>query len=167
MTINEIKEVLGIDITTNKKSNLITYLKSMYVFQELEKGRRKSHIAKDMNSSDCGLNIYLKNKEKHRKDPLFIRVQNAFNNYDKSEINLFIKKMKLKRLYSSYTSSSGIDKLNELRTIVEEIKHPKQPMQIVSVALRGIKTKLNEKPLNEWTNSDWGQYYKITNKKLV
>lgn len=161
MTINEIKEVLGIDITTNKKSNLITYLKSMYVFQELAKSRRKSHIAKDMNSSDGGLNIYLKNKDKHRKDPLFIHVQNAFNNYDKSEINLFIKKMKLKRLYSSSRSLEGVAKLNELRTF-EAVTYPKQPMQIVSAALRSIKTKLNEKPLNEWSNSDWCEYYKIT-----
>jgi hypothetical protein len=168
MTIDEIKKVLGIDVLKPNRTDLYVYLKSLYFFHEFSKKRTKISIANDLCMNHSSLVNYEKNIEKYRNDPLFIYIKNAFDNFDKTQITEFLRLQKNKRYYATSTYGESKIKLKEIRKRTNKVellkenieKRPK--MQEVSFALRKIKTNLNSKVLNEWTEKDWKDYYKLT-----
>ena len=176
MTIQEIKDIFNIDITEKNKVTLNVYLRTLYTENE-RPDKTFSEIAKELNLTHGSLLNCFYKLDLYKKDPLFMYVKKAFKTKDLNLINEFnrltIEKI-AERQRADYNRK--ISKLQKVRRVVMEkytgeddrisddfsaVK--REHIFVVSEKLRNKKTKLNDKPLNEWTGRDWKNYYKLTN----
>ena len=175
MTIQEIKNIFGIDITKKNRTDLNVYLRTLYVQKNLPSSSF-NQIGKELGYSHATLmNCYYK-LDLYNQDPLFMYVKKAFQTKDN---NLIIE---FKRLFHERTLERTRAKNQEnyiKRVCLEKPKRErndkndyisktfevpeKEHIFIVAKNLRFKKTYLNEKPLNEWIGRDWIKYYELKN----
>jgi dephospho-CoA kinase len=176
MTIQEIKDIFGIDITDKKRTELNVYLKTLYVEQNKSQ-KSILQLSKDLNCSHSTLLYNLKTLDTYNLDPLFMYVVKAFKTKDINLIQEY-KNLQLERVaarkhltYAKFITKRNLEKPK--RFYKEHYKGEEDRISndftgvkrvgILEVAenLRFIKTNLNDKPFTAWTGRDWSNYYNL------
>ena len=176
MTIQEIKDIFNIDITSKNRAELNVYLKTLYV----EKNKSEKSIlqlSKDLNCNHSTLLYNLKRLDTYNLDPLFMYVVKAFKTKDINLIqeykNLQIEKVAARKhlTYEKHIKKRNLEKPKrfykeryegEEDRISDDFTEVKR-VGILEVAenLRFKKTKLNDKPFPDWTGRDWRNYHNL------
>ena len=150
MTINEIKEHLGIDLTIKDRRLSTIIIKSIWIEQELKKQRKKSHIAKDLKLVHASvLNIISKSNE-YKKVLNYKEFLKAYKNKD------FIK---FKKIETYIRKDYQIDKL--IKNEKKEIKRWSVD-KIISTLRKDNKCRLWNKPMNKFDENDYEKLRKLS-----
>ena len=166
MTIQEIKENLGVDITSKCRVRLYVYLRLLYTLQE-KKTRSISAAARDLKIGHASLLNALKKEKIYSKTKDYQLLKLAFKTGDKKyviEYNNLCElntKLRVRSYVDQYTRNAP---LPEVETVIkfERIKVlNKDPLFLVCENLRKKETYLNYKNFNEWTVQDWENYFEI------
>lgn len=99
MSIEEIKNALGVDLRLKNRSLGITILKSIWIEQELEKGCKKYHLSKELNLTNPSILNLCKNIEQYKTLEPYKYILQAYLTKDKNLI-VGIKIPKSKRYRS-------------------------------------------------------------------
>jgi hypothetical protein len=173
MSIEEIKERLGIDITEKNRTDLYVYLRSIYYTQE--KGKKTiTAISRDLKLTHSSLINAFSKQYIYESDPLYHLVVKAYVTEDKKYITEYLENFKERRLNRSradYLKSkiNIYEKFKIEKPIVIEVekpvifspKLPRESLFIVCEKLRNKKTYLKDKYFNAWTDKDWIKYYEL------
>ena len=172
MTIKQIKKYLGVDVTVPNRSELFIYLKNIYIRQERENGKSLNDICRHLKiKSHATILNSIKNTKIYKEDPLFDFVDQAYSNRSKRFIKLYKKGLQDRQYY--YTKKDNErsylkHKINSLGDMIQSVPKTqreelfsKPPILEVAKNLRLIKTKLNNKPYNQWTKRDLETYNEL------
>jgi hypothetical protein len=172
MTTQEIKECLKVDIKQKNRTEMYIYIRSIYINQEHNKGKKLREIADslDLRSHAAIVNI-LKKTDTYKLDPFFMLIEKAYKTKDFKYIEEFKKFSNLRREEQvKFRGERNYAKVKALQVPKEEhvlftYKKPKKIIRphILEVAekLRFKNTALNNLPYPEWTEKDFNNYYKI------
>lgn len=179
MTINEIKENLGVDITQKNRKPVYSVLRGLYVEQQfknlnhLKPSEIPRLICKDINCDRTNIYNYLKKVKNYKFDVATKLIVKAFNTKNKKYIDeyyAYLKKQKdiYNRRFKNDIFISQIDSTPKITKPVI-IKRPKiiKKMNNLQVAnyLKANKIfkdcKYWDIMINKYTNEDWDNLRKI------
>lgn len=174
MTIQEIKNIFGIDITKKNRTDLNVYLRTLYVQKNLPYSSF-NRLGKELGYNHSTLMNCFYKLDLYNQDPLFMCVKKAFKEKDVNLINEFKRLFNERRLErtkvknrENYITRVCLEKPKKER--IEKNDYiskdfslpPKEHIFVVAEKLRFKKTYLNEKPYNEWTGRDRKIYEQLT-----
>lgn len=160
MTLQDIKEVFGIDLTESDRRPHIVYLRGQYIDQEIKKGRRKLHICRDLKCNHASVFHYLVRKPKYKFVPEYQEVKKAFKNKD---VKLFLE-IDFKLTNKKYIRYDNFDK----KPKIKKSNMPKvrwHYLRIIEALRKDNKNKLWDKPMKEFTKKDYKVLEKLENAK--
>ena len=166
MTIEEIKENLGVDITTSCREKYLVYLRTLYA-NDMYGKKSLNQIGKELNRGHATIIHILKNYEFYKKDTLFNFINEAYIKRDVKVLKDYFKGIEVRR--NQYKLIHEEQKLRRI-TLKSEIKKPKKIVivkikrpHILEVAekLRFVKTQLNNIPYNKWKDEHFKEYEQI------
>lgn len=151
MTLTEIEDNFGIDLTENNRNRYIVYLRIHYIENELKKGKIKYHISKELNLNHATVIYYLNLLSNYKKIKEFNEIGIAFKNKD---INLF-KDIEYRMLNVDYQKNAPILAVKKLKKKdIPKVK--KWSIQRISNALKfDNKSYLWNKEMNIFNNEDY------------
>ena len=151
MTLTEIEDKFGINLTENNRNRYVVYLRIHYILNELKKGKRKYHISKELNLNHGTVIYYLNLLSNYKKIKEFNEIGVAFKNKD---INLF-KDIEYRMLNVEYEKNApilGVRKIKKKDASVVK----KWSVQRISNALKfDNKSYLWNKEMNIFNNEDY------------
>jgi hypothetical protein len=153
MTLTEIEDKFGIDLTEKNRNRYIVYLRIHYIENELKNGKIKYHISKELNLNHATVIYYLNLLSNYKKIKEFYEIGIAFKTKD---INLF-KDIEYRMLNVEYDR-----KIKKKDTPVVK----KWSCQRIINALRfDNKSYLWNKEMNIFNNEDYKILQNYENKK--
>lgn len=168
MTIEQIKKVFGVDLTTKERKITYIYLRSIYAHQH-KKTKHVTEIAKDLQKDRTSIIHLFKSYEKHKLDPLYELILKCYIKEDKDLIkkaNKFIAKRVLEQIKfnEKYINTTKLQKVVIKKPIIQtKIPNDFKRPHIFEVAknLRYKKTPLNNIPYNKWDYQHFKEYEQI------
>ena len=149
MTPKQIREVLGIDIATDKRTLQYVYVKNIYANQERLKSHPLRKIAFDLNLTHGTVSISLSRTKLYAKMPAYIAIKKAYLTKDR---DLFDRTVEL-LLDCTY----AIKRVPNKQSRKKQAK-PKERWHSskISETLRPYPThRLWNIPMNEYTKADY------------
>ena len=156
MTLTEIHNQFGIDLTENNRNRYVVYLRIHYILNELKKGKKKFHLSKELNLNHVTVLFYFNSLPKYKKIKEFNEMGIAFK---KKDINLF-KDLEYRLCNINYERNEPILAVKKLKKKdIPKVK--KWSVQRIINALRSDNNSyLWNKEMNIFNNED----YKILQK---
>ena len=151
MTLTEIEDKFGINLTENNRIRYVVYLRIHYILNELKKGKKKFHLSKELNLNHVTVLFYFNSLAKYKKIKEFNEIGIAFKNKD---INLF-KDIEYRMLNFEYEKNAPILGVKKLKK-KDAPKVKKWSCQRIINALRfDNKSYLWNKEMNIFNNEDY------------
>ena len=169
MTIEEIKDLFGVDLRDKNKNRLFTILKNIYVNQEHLKGLTNQKIADKLKMTVSSVTLCYQRTNKFKTYFNYANIQKAFDNKDQE---LFALEKQIydnralqinKNVYVPTVTKRTRDK--ELINYLDMIPHPKRRWHytdIIEALKKDNRNKLWDKPMPNFTFRD----YEILKKLL-
>lgn len=151
MTLTEINDKFGIDLTENNRNRYVVYLRIHYIENELKKGKKKFHLAKELNLNHATILYYLNLLPVYKKIKEFNEMGIAFK---KKDVNLF-KDLEYRLLNVEYNKKSTIMAVKKLKKKdIPKVK--KWSVERIINALRfDNKSYLWNKEMNIFNDEDY------------
>ena len=151
MTLTEIEDKFGIDLTENNRNRYVVYLRIHYILNELKKGKIKCHLSKELNLNHATVLFYFNSLPKYKKIKEFNEIGIAFKNKD---INLF-KDIEYRMLNVDYEKKAPILGVKKIKK-KDAPAVKKWSIQRISNALKfDNKSYLWNKDINIFNNEDY------------
>jgi hypothetical protein len=181
MTINQIKETLGVDLTLQNRTVVNTVLKALYVEQQYKqlKHLKQTDILKsvtnDINCKRSNIYNYFKKMKTYKTDKASKLIVKAYINKDKEYIKKYYdliqqQKDNYKQQWSFKKYYDGKDyepkpKVNiPIRTKVNKLMNNLQVADYLKANKVLKNTKFWDKMLLDYTNDDWHKLREINPK---
>lgn len=161
MSIEEIKNALGVDLRLNNRSLGITILKSIWIEQELEKGCKKYHLSKELNLTNPSILNICKNIEQYKKLDPYNNILQAYLTKDVSLI-VGIKKPKSK-YYVPKKKKEKIVSLTEFN-LLQPYNARWSHIRIIKALRNENKHYLWDKLMSSFTVNDYLELQKLEKK---
>ena len=159
MTLQEIKDLFGIDLTIKNRKPHFVYLRGIYMDQEKENGRNTLNICKELKCNHATGFHYFKRKEKYKNIKEYNEVKIAFDNKDVDlfkDIDLRLNSVK----YIYYNLEPKKPKAIKENEIPEVRWHY---LRIIETLRKDNKNKLWDKPMKEFTINDYKNLESLEN----
>jgi hypothetical protein len=164
MTPEEIKNILGVDITTKKRDIHLVYFRSLVANEMRKNNYCLRVIANEFNRNHASIINILNNLIVYKKDPLFKYIELAYKEKDKMYLDKYFALLRLKKITQNREVQNTFQKTTIKQHFKEEkkVKYFKKPTILeVSKNLRNKSTYLNNKHFNKWNETDLKNYYKL------
>jgi len=156
MTLQEIKELFGVDLIFKSRKAHLVYLRGHYIDQEYLKGRPYLEICKELKCNHATAFHYLQRKPMYQKIKEYNKLKKAFDNKDAE----LYKEIEDSLLGKSYITYGGIE-------TKKTTKKEKMPMvrwshtKIIEALRKDTTHPLWEKPMKKFTIEDYEILEKI------
>jgi len=161
MTLEEIKDLFGVDLKEQNRKRVFTILKNIYVNQEHLKGLTNQNIADKLKMTVSSVTFCYQRTNKFKTYFNYANIQKAFDNKDQELFAL--EKQINKKVYVPTVTKRTRDK--ELINYLDMIPHPKRRWHytdIIEALKKDNRNKLWDKPMPNFTFRD----YEILKKLL-
>jgi len=162
MTLEEIKDLFGVDLKEQNRNRVFTILKNIYVNQEHSKGLTNQKIADKLKMTVSSVTLCYQRTNKFKTYFNYANIQKAF--YDKDQ-ELFALEKQIydnralqinKKVYVPTVTKRTRDK--KLVNYLDMIPHPKRRWHytdIIEALKKDNRNKLWDKPMPNFTFRDY------------
>ncbi len=157
MTLEEIKDLFGVDLKEQNRNRVFTILKNIYVNQERLKGLTNQDIADELNMNVSSVTVCNLNTTKFKTYFNYSNIQTAFNNKD-YELFALEKQIYDNRVFTKNISVIKKNVKKELVNYLDMIPHPKRRWhytKIIETLKKDNRNKLWDKPMPDFTFRDY------------
>lgn len=160
MTLEEIKNILGIDLTEKNRKPHLVYLRGHYIDAEYKKGRPYLKICKELKCNHATAFHYIQRKEMYKSIPEYNEMKIVF---DTGNVELF-KEVDYRLRNKKYIHYDNFDK--KPKKVVEEVPVVRWHYSRIIEALRkDNNNKLWDKPMPDFDNNDYKILERLENGK--
>lgn len=163
MTINEIKEHLGIDLTIKNRAMEYVILRYIYIEQELKKGNSHYQISKDLKVVHASIYNLERKGFIYKKYYLYETILKSYLEKDKKIFNSIyeMKKQLIKEQNKEYHKAYNRSIAKEI-IIKVDIKIKRWSVEkIIQTLRKNNKCRLWNKPMNEFDEKDYEKLNKL------
>lgn len=148
MTLQEIKNILGIDLTEKNRKPHLVYLRGHYIDAQYKKGKTYLNICKELKCNHATAFHYTQRKEKYKTIPEYNEMKIVF---DTGNVELF-KEVDYRLRNKKYIHYDNFDKKPKKEEVTVVRWHY---LRIIEALRKDNNNKLWDKPMPEFTINDY------------